>query len=989
MSSEGDMYDAPQGHEYISHEAFSQRDSTFKDLMKFLDARFVSKKGDPENTMYIPAGKSYKLQGGSLEKAMNLMTMCYKNSVIMHFAEIQQTMSGIMIDLDIDTKVNEVQVDEDTIKTICEIVYTTIMEVVEAPMESYEDYIAVLKAKTVREKTNRNHIYYRESVHILVPGCHIKRDAKHALMKKLKEADIESLFEFELYGENSIIDCASAYVPVFFLGSCKIADSKTPDPLYKMYKVTYNGSRPKKTRLRVISDDVIAGLNLCWELSINNNGNFIKSREFATRAEFANVEQERVDEGYSHHGELSSLMVTDVNAKLIYSLVGLFNKSRSDNYLDWNRINYCLACRGPSYKPIAEKFSARSEKHTPEEFEAKWASCCTKASIESISEALIYSIARKDNPDAYAEVIKRNAYGNLVSAMFAPGRVGKLGQYRVAELLSNMLVDKFKCFIPKGGKSIMWIEFMVPGDNYETGQVYKYRMIDYPGNMDVYISTSFMALVSAFYNDMEKESRNVNGVHSEDKVKFYKYMVSSVGKTMEQLESNIFKRSVIQQAAHLPQFYKPQLANMIDNVPYCIGVGNGVLHLGKSGVKELPCLIDYYHSHPITKFTPIRFEWYNPNCPITRKLEDEILSSLFPEEEQDAYEFIMILHAMCLDGYPKPPYLMILQGEGSNGKSCLRMLMQTALHQFVKTQGSGMLTQELDTSKNVCAAAADLMGRRAVFIEEFNEGDRLISASLKLLLGGTISAAAKFKDVVQFDMTSMMFALMNPLLRVDDTDAGTWRRLLYYKMKMLYKFKNDPKDPYDSNNPFHRIRDDTIFDHFIRQPEVGTAFLSILVKWYVIFKVKYNGEINKVPRPSIDKETLEYRNGQDYLNNWLFTHLARTPSNSRVLVGDVASAYVSWCNDNLNVGKLSSTRRLEVEKQINANTMLIKLNCIESTPIGNQIVGYRVMEDGEELREGEKLIKSIISDRPNANREFESANFTDMTIQEWFAQNHQ
>ncbi len=151
-------------------------------------------------------------------------------------------------------------------------------------------------------------------------------------------------------------------------------------------------------------------------------------------------------------------------------------------------------------------------------------------------------------------------------------------------------------------------------------------------------------------------------------------------------------------------------------------------------------------------------------------------------------------------------------------------------------------------------------------------------------------------------------------------------------------------------------------------PECQIAFLSILVYFYERLQKEYNGEVKKVPSPTIDKETEIYRNSQDTINRFISEMVVVCPENDHADVlgeyppvyplSNVADLYIIWYDSNIN--KLKRHVATEIIKEFENSSLRKKFHREANQTLvlqGCRILGGRGGKIG--LRLGEEYFSII------------------------------
>ncbi len=435
--------------------------------------------------------------------------------------------------------------------------------------------------------------------------------------------------------------------------------------------------------------------------------------------------------------------------------------------------------------------------------------------------------------------------------------------------------------------------------------------------------------------------------------KYYTEVTKNLEKVIGHIKDSNFKKGIIKECESL--FIDYNFGQNIDQIENSLGVGNGVLILGPT-----PQLIQHYHDYPITKFTPVNYVPYNPHNPWIQRME-KIFRDLFPVDEQDTYEFIMCWLALSIDFRSKAPLVLFLIGIGANGKTMLIDMLRAAIgDDFAKSHSTDLFTSDFGNPGSANTAIMALKYSRANFYDETGDNTVIQDRNLKTLASGVITGSEKYKTQTSFTSKGSNTFISNHRPILHTNDHGTWRRILFTNLKMRFRLEDDPNDPYDSTNPYHRKLDETIKDVLINKPEAREAILSILVKWYVIAYRKYKGSITNVPRPTITKETNEYRLSQDSITLWISTNIVQdSDSTKEYPISDFTNSYLKWYEANIGV-KQPKTQK-NITDAIATNNKLKELNCVINDVYGIRIKGFKPLIGGAQPDVGEKLVQELVS----------------------------
>ena len=140
--------------------------------------------------------------------------------------------------------------------------------------------------------------------------------------------------------------------------------------------------------------------------------------------------------------------------------------------------------------------------------------------------------------------------------------------------------------------------------------------------------------------------------------------------------------------------------------------------------------------------------------------------------------------------------------------------------------------------------------------------------------------------------------------------------------------------------------------------EVLSSYLGILVYYYESLQNNYLGKVRSVPHPHITKETEEFRSRQDRVNNFLNANMVKCEDDeSEIPLTTVRDIYVRW-HENLYPSGNKEYQRSACDNL--ENSKLRKM--IKKNKRGTMVVGYRVLEMGEDKTDGEIFYTDLFED---------------------------
>ena len=351
----------------------------------------------------------------------------------------------------------------------------------------------------------------------------------------------------------------------------------------------------------------------------------------------------------------------------------------------------------------------------------------------------------------------------------------------------------------------------------------------------------------------------------------------------------------------------------------------------------------------------------DPYDPKTKKLL-MTLRNLIPDIEPDTFDYIMHYLASTLDGRKKESIMLLVVGGGSNGKSFIVELHKGAIGAIygVKMPIS-FLTTKVKDAESATPALMQLKDAHFAYYSESNKCEILNVAKIKEFTGQETLAGRKLHhDYVNFKPKCHHLVTSNNDFEVPGTDHGTWRRLKYFRFKI--KFCDPAVDDYDPSNPYERLGDPEVGSDWTENPEILALYLGIMVWYYASLQNNYGGKVQNVPHPHIKKETEEFRNRQDTLNNFINTFLVKCEDEKQEIpISDTIEKYIVWFS---NMYPDNKSFKKDLAEQIE-NSVLQKFT--KKTRRGRFLVGYRILGQNDEKEDGETYYSELSEDSSKSN----------------------
>jgi phage/plasmid-associated DNA primase len=954
----------------VSFRLQENTDNVFRAFKEFLSTpEFINSKGDVStNIVDIHSRKCYCIPERSIPKYFKFLEICRRKKLKCMMYERQSTNSGIMLDFDFKLNAGgEIPINQTHYHRLCIGVFKILMKFLHYADDEIGKHRTYQVGFTNKPKIiyDNEGDYYKYGIHMLIPGIQITRGFKKliidtAIAEELMEKVFKDINPHESMTRSEFLDKNSAHVGTFFIGSA----SKINSPAY-LFDAVY------KVQITVgESDDIIpikvqdfldsdSNNNICYEFSLNwaknpDKGGIVIKKHYEIKTEYTNLlskyqnKQKDTDSEFedddSHYNDLSILNMHDVETSHIKTLLDILHPKRSEDYGMWFEVLSALAHTSPSYMALGEYFSRKSpDKFNPVTFTQVWESILSKKA-NKLSMGSIHYWAKLDNPDRYEEVKHRSILNLVYKKLYDPAIEGIMEHFDVAEILYITLKDKyvFDKYDDEGGS---WYEFILEDQEQITGEAFKWRRYDskIPNTFLKYIST----ILPNLFGKILTRIKSTLDDSANDLAKYHYTIYKNFQKSCRNLKNSGFKYSAGRESEQL--FEKMGFTKELDSDPNLKGVANGILKLGKK------CkLITGFHGHLVSKYTSAKFKRFNPN---DSTCGDVLIAlrNLFPDYEPDTFNYIMHYLASTLDGHKKESIFLLLVGKGSNGKSFLVELHKGAIGSIygVKMPLS-FLTSRSKDAESATPALMQLKDAHFAYYSESNKFEVLNMAKIKEFTGQETLAGRKLhQDYVNFKPKCHHLVASNNDFEILGTDHGTWRRIDYVTMKI--KFCNVATDSYDPESPYERIANPSLGSKWTEDEDVLATYLGILVYYYESLHTHYGGKVRNVPHPHIRKETENFRNRQDRVNNFLNRYLVKTSDDEYEMSMETAKErYIRW-HESAYPGTSKEYQRHAIDQLENSKIQ----SFIKKSKRGNFLKGYRILEFSEEAADDEEYYTEI------------------------------
>lgn len=315
--------------------------------------------------------------------------------------------------------------------------------------------------------------------------------------------------------------------------------------------------------------------------------------------------------------------------------------------------------------------------------------------------------------------------------------------------------------------------------------------------------------------------------------------------------------------------------DVLDSSPHEILADGKIVSLVDGSVRDVDPSRDMF-----TRYTEVPYT-SSPSEDGMEKL-NRVLSCI-PEESR---EYVLDWFGVCLLGrMTQPAGVLLLIGNGSNGKSSLFSLMRRVIGTYLTNPKREVLTE---SSKSSRFSIHTLKGARAALFEELPKG-RHLNANVFKELSGTqrIRGERKGVDEEEFEMRATVVIATNHLPQVTDTDNAIWRRL--NMVEMPYRFTSNP----ESDNDI--LADPSLSPESIAclspEDEMLQAALYVLVEHAKRY-IERGWQLPPLPE-RVERANKRWREESDRIMVWAEECLEKCESSKFTLRDDL---YDSYCN---------------------------------------------------------------------------------------------
>ena len=807
----------------ILNKIYYTKNEDYITLMEFIKPYELDKDSLIKSNITCPGGR-FNIGQTNFIRFSELLKRCVTNNLVLHFRELQASDlskrigSGIMFDFDLLQASDKNEISLKDFTPFLRRVFTILKGLLKIDEEDII-HMGVIAKKTLVYKEEKK--LYKNGFHILIPSIKISRQAKKLIFNELlndkKLQDIfRSMFNNDL---KETFDSGSYSVPTFFMYNCK-ENSTEPYELLHIYKVTYSDG----LQLDILNkENILKTYNIITELSLNFDSDLIVKKYYDLQDVYharileSENQSNKFEEEREHVISTFNTYESYVDEYLSYYkkiVLDILDIKRAEDRNTWRDTIFAIANINPglrsAFKPIAELFSMRCEnKWNRNEFEKIWSEASNSTSENKLTLKSIIYWANIDNKEKFKKLTDKDIINTIELDVYnSDNRIldGTLYQFQFAHYLNHLFKQKFVYDIDNSGKG-KWYEFVLDNDCHDVGEIYKWREEIKPDSLIMYLSNKLPQTINKVI--LKAEDRIRNNPDNEKENEYVAFRTKNLKNSAKDLYKSAFKDGIIKEAE---KFFRVRgFLKKLNSDQNTMGVGNGVLELS-----ENPKLIKDYHSYPISLFTETNYEPYNKNNPNTIRLL-KVLLDLFPEDEMDAFHYIMYYLASCLDGKPKDSIILILTGSGCHSIDTPIMMYDGTIKKVQDVQindklmgddNSPRIVQELFRGRDQMVKIKPIKGDS--FIVNINH-----ILSLKNKKDNTI-LDIKIKDLIKYNKSDLNNLYLYKLSSYDSN-------LYKFQIELLgeddyYGFELDQNHRYLTG------------DYYVHHNSNGKSFFAELVK---------------------------------------------------------------------------------------------------------------------------------------------------------------
>lgn len=373
-------------------------------------------------------------------------------------------------------------------------------------------------------------------------------------------------------------------------------------------------------------------------------------------------------------------------------------------------------------------------------------------------------------------------------------------------------------------------------------------------------------------NDLLKHDPDEEGGGKNKKnwdIEEYETLLRAQRDNLKRVSNKAGKEAMISEFMHLHEI--AVVTEEFDTQPNYLNTDSGVVDL-ENGV-----ILPFDRKYKLSKNTNVMVSYDEPKTWL--KFLHDIFKRPDNSETEEIINTVQMLLGESATGRTNKDHLVILYGNGSNGKSTFIKTVNKCFGDYSKTINSELLLQsKTANSQSTEFSFAALVGARFLSMSETNEGEKMNDKIIKQMTSGEeIAAQFKFGNSFSYEPTYSPWMSTNNLPNIRSKDYGIWRRI--YLIPFLNTFNDETKD--------------------IHMPEKLAREMPQILGWIIKGCLKLNNEYKGVvTKPKCLEEALsDYKNTMDAVNLFIASKCQNFPG-YKTSAELLFQTYKKWALDN-------------------------------------------------------------------------------------------
>jgi putative DNA primase/helicase len=559
-------------------------------------------------------------------------------------------------------------------------------------------------------------------------------------------------------------------------------------------------------------------------------------------------------------------------------LLHLLDKARWDRYDDWCKIATALknATGDDTYKELWLEMSMFSVKYERDFASSTWDTLARqnfdgpRLTLKSVE-----MWAQHDDPVGYY------AYKAITLDPFILERWDQ-GDRGLAEIAHRLLKDVVKC--DERCQTFYYFDKALTAWRCGKKEDLRINMSHALEDALQLVVTHFDCLVSClhtlakkpkgapepnFLDPMAKKGPVLTSAQLTERAEQVSKDREEVGRVIKYLHKACGMTAVVNLAA--PLFIDATFEQKLDQIPYLLGVKNGVVDLRTGELRERKPEDGIYRILDIE---------YDPQAS-TQLMQDTVMTIM--ADDPVMTEYLQKVLGYGITGEVSEEAFMIFTSSGRNGKGVVTQQLMSIMGPYYVEMNPAIIVDR--QVSNIESERGKLLGSRLAVFNELRVGERLKTNEVQLLSGGDgIPARPVFKDPITIIPRHLCILVTNHLPQLSEVIPAIQQRLLCIKFPVTFVDLAPGEQP----TKFRRPRNDELKGRLAGDRKgVFRWLVEGAVKWYATKDLKKNA-------PAQVKEANEaYFQDQDTVQQFL-TECCIIDDEAREPSLPMLDAYNSW-----------------------------------------------------------------------------------------------